>query len=473
MNDRIMVAALRSGSGKTMLTCGLLQAFKERGLAVSSFKCGPDYIDPMFHRKVIGVPSHNLDTFFSGGEQIRELFRRGRNGTNIAVIEGVMGLFDGLGGVKEEGSSYHLAKVLNVPILLVVDVQGMGRTILPVLSGVLSYDKEHFIKGVILNRTTRSFYETIAPLIEERLTLPVCGFIPKMPEISLESRHLGLKMPREIDGLKRQLQHLADRLGESLDMEQILAIAAAAPAEPFEESVLKFKTKFGMGGYIQKDGKPDLREEPVRIAVAQDEAFNFYYEENLRMLREAGADLIPFSPLHDPGLPENVSGILLGGGYPELCGKELSQNISMRAAIRDAIGAGMPSVAECGGFMYLQERLTDADGVTYEMVGAAPGGSRYTGNLVRFGYVELIEKEPCFLSGGGRIRAHEFHYFDSDNNGDSVVAVKPATGKSWDCVMAGKNRWWGYPHLYYPSNPDFAEHFVFQCRDFTKRRNIL
>jgi cobyrinic acid a,c-diamide synthase len=457
-----MIAALKSGSGKTMVTCGFLQALKQRGLAVSSFKSGPDYIDPMFHRTVIGVPSHNLDTFFSDEAQLRKLFLRGRASAyrvsesetghkqaEISVIEGAMGLFDGLGGVKKEGSAYHLAEILQTPILLVVDAHGMGRTVLPILAGVLSYDTAHLIKGVILNRTTKSFYQMIAPLIEEELSLPVCGYIPQMPEITLESRHLGLKMPQEIEDLKMQLCRLAEQLEESLDLARILEIAAgAADAIP----------------QIQKSAIVDA---PVlKIAVACDEAFNFYYEENLQMLREEGAELVFFSPLHDSHLPEGISGILIGGGYPELFAKQLSENTAMRTSIREAIAGGMPSVAECGGFMYLQESITDAEHNTYEMVGAAPGGCHYTGKLTRFGYVELSEKTPCFLPENDKIRGHEFHYFDSTQNGNCVTAVKPVTGKKWDCVMTGKNYWWGYPHLYYPSNPRFVQYFVSICAAF-------
>jgi cobyrinic acid a,c-diamide synthase len=453
MYDRVMIAALKSGSGKTMVTCGLLQALKQRGMAVSAFKSGPDYIDPMFHRRVIGVPSHNLDTFFSDEAQIRKLFLRGRTSTDsvskseISVIEGAMGLFDGLGGVKKEGSAYHLAEILQTPILLVVDAHGMGRTILPVLAGVLSYDTAHLIKGVILNRTTKSFYQTIAPLIEEELSLPVCGYIPQMPEIALESRHLGLKMPQEIEDLKMQLCRLAEQFEESLDIAQILDIAGGA--EDFVE--------------MNRHTEQLMPAPTLKIAVAYDEAFNFYYEENLQMLREAGTELVFFSPVHGSRLPEGISGILIGGGYPELFAKQLSENTAMRTSIREAIAGGMPSVAECGGFMYLQESITDAAHNTYEMVGAVQGNCHYTGKLTRFGYVELSEKTPCFLPENGKIRGHEFHYFDSTQNGDCVTAVKPVTGKKWDCVMTGKNHWWGYPHLYYPSNPRFVQYFVAVC----------
>jgi cobyrinic acid a,c-diamide synthase len=336
----------------------------------------------------------------------------------------------------------------------------MGRTILPVLAGVLSYDTAHLIKGVILNRTTKSFYQTIAPLIEEELSLPVCGYIPQMPEIALESRHLGLKMPQEIEDLKMQLCRLAEQFEKSLDIARILDIAEGAEDLRSDASVLTPGSNWGADDSVNKQ---KLSAPTLKIAVAYDEAFNFYYEENLQMLREAGTELVFFSPVHGSRLPEGISGILIGGGYPELFAKQLSENTAMRTSIREAIAGGMPSVAECGGFMYLQESITDAAHNTYEMVGAVQGNCHYTGKLTRFGYVELSEKTPCFLPENGKIRGHEFHYFDSTQNGDCVTAVKPVTGKKWDCVVVGKNHWWGYPHLYYPSNPRFVQHFVAVC----------
>ena len=447
----VLIAATKSGSGKTTITCALLQALKERGIRTRAFKCGPDYIDPMFHKQIIGVPSRNLDTFFSGPEQIRELYQMNSKETDdkaeISVIEGVMGLYDGLGGIREEGSAYHLAEVLDIPIVLVLDAHGMGRSMIPLLFGFLKYDKSHLIRGVILNRTTPMFLQTIAPLIEQELKLPVLGCFPKTQKLVMPGRHLGLVMPDEIDDIRRQLHEAAVQLEKTVDIDRILAIADEAG------NIDDFSRKTA--------GKPCA---DLRLAVAQDEAFCFYYEDNLRMLRENGVTIVWFSPIHDEALPQNIDGILLGGGYPELHARALEANEKMRKAIRDSITAGMPSVAECGGFMYLHDTLVDKTGVSFGMAGVLPAECKDTGKLVRFGYVEIEEKEAGWLPAGTNIRGHEFHYYDSSDNGMDCVAQKPVTGRNWPCIHSTPEHWWGYPHLYYPSNPEFVYHFVAQMR---------
>ena len=447
----VLIAATKSGSGKTTITCALLQALKERGIRTRAFKCGPDYIDPMFHKQIIGVPSRNLDTFFSGPEQIRELYQMNSKETDdraeISVIEGVMGLYDGLGGIREEGSAYHLAEVLDIPIVLVLDAHGMGRSMIPLLFGFLKYDKSHLIRGVILNRTTPMFLQTIAPLIEQELKLPVLGCFPKTQKLVMPGRHLGLVMPDEIDDIRRQLHEAAVQLEKTVDIDRILAIADEAG------NIDDFSRK--TAGKLCAD---------LRLAVAQDEAFCFYYEDNLRMLRENGVTIVCFSPIHDEVLPQNIDGILLGGGYPELHARALAANEKMRKAIRDSITAGMPSVAECGGFMYLHDTLVDKTGVSFGMAGVLPAECKDTGKLVRFGYVEIEEKEAGWLPAGTRIRGHEFHYYDSSDNGMDCVAQKPVTGRNWPCIHSTPEHWWGYPHLYYPSNPEFVYHFVAQMR---------
>lgn len=438
----ILIAAVGSGNGKTTVTCALLEALKARGITPCAAKCGPDYIDPMFHQKVLGIPSGNLDSFFSDEETLRKLYVAQAETGEIAVVEGVMGLFDGLGGIREEGSAYHLASILGLPILLVVDAHGMGRSILPLLAGFLSYDTEKRIRGVLLNRTSASFCDTIAPLIEKELSLPVLGFLPNRPELALESRHLGLKLPDEVKDLQAQIRYAAGLLEKYVSVDKILAMAGDAEALPVP---------------VRKTlPKPPY----ARLGVAKDEAFCFYYEENLRLLREAGAELVFFSPLHDKTLPDGLDGLLLGGGYPELYAKELEVNRSMRASVREALCQGMPSLAECGGFLYLHETLVDEKGEAYQMCGVVEGKCFYTGRLVRFGYVEVTEKEAHFLKKGTFIKGHEFHYYDSEQNGADCTARKPVTGKSWDCVQEKENHFWGFPHLYYPSNPDFPLRFV-------------
>lgn len=460
--NRIMIAAPKSGSGKTVITCALLAALKDLGEHVYSYKCGPDYIDPMFHRYVLDVPSKNLDTFFTDERKTRELFYKERKEEDFAVLEGVMGLFDGLGGTCEEGSSYHLAKVTQTPIILVVDAKGMGRSLIPLIAGFLAYDREHLIRGVLLNRMSKSYYAILKPLIEAELGIHAVGFLPEQKEVQLESRHLGLKMPHEIAGLKKEVKTLSELLQETADIEIIRQIARdAAILETCERELLQNK--------IGECSEQVVQESPL-IAVARDEAFCFYYEDNLELLREYGAKLIFFSPLRDTRLPEGCVGLILGGGYPELYADRLSQNVQMRETIRKAVLGGMPALAECGGFMYLHRELRDKGGNIYPMAGVVEGICYDTGKLVRFGYIELQERMANFLPEGGKLRGHEFHYFDSTANGADWIARKPVTGKNYACIEEKENYCLGFPHLYYPSNPLFVKQFVEKCRKYKKIR---
>lgn len=465
---RMMIAAPKSGSGKTTLTCALIQALKDQGAQVVSYKCGPDYIDPMFHKKVLGIPSKNLDTFFTEEEQTKELFLKDRTGNEFVVMEGVMGLFDGLGGYREEGSSYHLAKITRTPILLVVDAKGMGYSVLPLLAGFLQYDKEHLIQGVLLNRMSKEYFEIIAPKIEEELHLSVVGYFPNCKELHLESRHLGLVMPQEMDQLQSQLEKATAQLVASVDLGKIYAIAQGAE-EIFGKKATERQGEEGGRKRTAEISNTKNRVCP-RIAVALDEAFCFYYEDNLAMIQEEGAILVPFSPLHDRTVPEDCDGILLGGGYPELYAKGLSENIDMKASLREAISKKMPLVAECGGFLYLHETITDADGSSYSMVGAMNGDCNYTGKLVRFGYVEIQGSLQDEWLGGQSIKAHEFHYFDSTNNGIYCTATKPTTGRQYPCIQANAHLWAGFPHLYYPSNKTFPKTFVAKAWDYHQEK---
>ena len=443
---RLMIAAPKSGSGKTLITCGLLEALKRRGVGVRSYKCGPDYIDPMFHRSVIGIPGGNLDTFFSSEDEIRETLAG--CGSEAAVIEGVMGIYDGVTGMNGRGSCYDAASASDTPVVLIADVKGMGQTMLSVIKGILLDDRDSLIRGIILNRISASYYEQIAPLMEEMLAklsaergtgIKLLGGIPSAKDIHLESRHLGLLMPGDIEGLKEQLGLAADLIEEHIDMDAFLGIMDSAAELPDACEAAPAET-----------GADDA---PV-LAVARDEAFCFYYEENLAMLRKAGIRIKEFSPVHDSCVPKDADGLLLGGGYPELYAKELSANEEMLRSIRDAIRTGMPSLAECGGFMYLLDELTDKDGNSFPMAGVLSGESHWTGRLSRFGYAEVSGTKEGTLLSGLRVKAHEFHYYDSSNNGSDAGAVKPGSGKSWECIHAGSDYIWGYPHLWYPSCPE-------------------
>lgn len=462
--DRVMIAAPKSGSGKTTITCALLQVLKEWGKKVVSYKCGPDYIDPMFHEKIIEVPSKNLDTFFTGEEKTKELFLKDKDKEDFVVLEGVMGLYDGLGGIREEGSSYHLAKVTKTPIILVVDAKGMGRSVISLIAGFLAYDKEHLIQGVILNRMSKSYYEILKPLLEEELQISILGYFPEHKNLHMASRHLGLVMPDEIACIQEQLQYAAEAFRKTVSVEEILQMAKKAEEfceEGVQDSIQSPKR-------CEKIKKQLSDDKPV-IAVARDEAFCFYYADNLLMLKEKGAELKFFSPLHDSKVPTDCHALLIGGGYPEQFARQLSVNQDMIDSIQKAAQRGMPMVAECGGFMYLHETLIDKEGVCYKMAAVVPAVCSYTDKLVRFGYIELQEKQSSFgsfLPKGERIRGHEFHYYDSTNNGDSCLAKKPVTGKEYSCIIEGENYWFGFPHLYYPSNPAFVKKFVEKARKY-------
>lgn len=448
---RIMIAAPQSGSGKTLITCALLQALKEKNYHLESFKCGPDYIDPMFHKTVLGIPSRNLDPFFTEDSITRMLLAKGQDSRDLAVIEGVMGLYDGLGGIREEASSYALAKATNTPILLTVNARGMGRSLLALLSGFLQYDTAHLIKGVILNQTPSSFASVLAKEIEETFHIPVVASFPVRDDVRIESRHLGLVMPYELEDIQSRLKIASQVLCENANIEQILESAKSAPKLEYD---------------VESDIKHKITEKTIRIGVARDEAFCFYYEDNLDLLKSLGAKLIFFSPLHDDTLPKDLDGILFGGGYPELYLKELEENESMRNSVKSAIENKMPSLAECGGFMYLHDTIFDSEKKPYKMAGVIHAGCMKKERLVRFGYLTLNSKTDSFLKKGETIRGHEFHYYDSEDNGECAIAKKPVGTKSWECVHAGSDHWWGFAHLSYYSNPKFAEKFAEACRSY-------
>ena len=453
---RVMIAAPKRGSGKTSLVCGLLKLLMKTGKRPVSFKCGPDYIDPMFHRRVLGIPSWNLDTFFTDGETVCSLMAA--HAGEISVIEGVMGFFDGLGGTSLRASSYEVAAATETPVILVVDVKGMSRSVVPLLKGFAGYGDRKLLRGVILNRVSPMLYPAMKAMIEAETDLAVLGYLPVTPHADWGSRHLGLVQADEITDFRDKIEALSCELEKTLDLEALLAIAAGAPDLPAKTA----DSRKDVSACLRPDEMPPPV--PVRIGVARDEAFTFYYEENLSMLEALGAELVPFSPLRDKAIPD-VDGLLFGGGYPELHASVLEANESMRRSVREAALADMPILGECGGFMYLEDSLT-LEGRCYQMAGVLTGGTEMKERLVRFGYVTLTAAtdEALYLPKGESIRAHEFHYFDSTDNGSAFTAVKPSGRASWPCMRVFRQVLAGYPHLYYASNPAFAAHFVAACR---------
>lgn len=431
---QFLLAAPRSGSGKTTMTCALLMALKRRGCAPCAFKSGPDYIDPMFHRAVLGVESRNLDLFFSAPETVRTLYARGAAGHGAAVCEGAMGFYDGLGGVSDRASAWHLADTLGLPVLLVVEPKGQSLTLAAELNGLVNFRTPSHIAGILLNNCTARMHALLAPMLEEETGLPVLGFLPKLPEAVIGSRHLGLYTAAEVENLQQKLALLADAAEEHIDWPRLLDLCEKEPpALP---------------------AQPETPPARVRIAVAQDEAFCFTYAETLEAFRDAGAEVVFFSPLRDTALPENIGGLYLPGGYPELHAKELSENTSLLREIKRKIESGLPTAAECGGFLYLGQSLTDAEGQSWPMAGVLPGEAKDAGRLVRFGYAALsADSDSMLFRAGESFPIHEFHHWDSTANGTALAAKKPVGGAAWRCGFVNEHFYAGFPHLYWAGTP--------------------
>ena len=474
-NPGFLLSAISSNSGKTAAACGLMSAFKQKGKRVCACKCGPDYIDPMFHREVLGIDSKNLDLFFSDEEKLRVGYLRHTLGAEFTITEGVMGFYDGMSLDSVKGSSYDVSRTLGLPVILVINARGAAMTLAATVKGIAEFRPDSNIRGILLNRVSAMLYPRLKAMLETELVqighseIKVVGYMPEDEVFHLESRHLGLVTPQEMENLQEKVKRAGEILAKTVDLELLEEIAGEAAvwkADVSEES--------------EKTGSLKSQNAPVRIAVAHDEAFCFYYKDNLELLESLGCELIEFSPLHDEKLPDNISGLILGGGYPELYGKQLSENQSMLASIRKALmQEKIPCLAECGGFMYLHEEMEDADGNVWKLVGRIKGRTFPTGKLVRFGYVDLqrnLDENPIsefkeqmsladrWILPGENILAHEFHYWDSTDSGSDCLAVKPDGKRSWECMHLEENLVAGYPHLYYPSCENFAERFVEKCR---------
>ena len=461
----ILLSAPASGSGKTAAACALMAALRDQGLEVRACKCGPDYIDPMFHREVLGIDSKNLDLFFSGKEELIREYERHTEGADITVTEGVMGYYDGMTLDSEKASSYDVARTLGLPVLLVLPCRGASLSLAAVVKGIAEFREDSNVCGILLNRVSDMLYPGLKKMLEEELRkmghdIPVAGYLPEDPCFRMESRHLGLVTPQEMDGLKARMQEAGNLLARTVDLKLVKEIAGKA--------VLNSESGAGSEKVGDQTGDHVSVRKKIRLGIARDEAFCFYYKDNLNLLEDLGCNLVPFSPLRDSALPENLDGLILGGGYPELHGKELAENKGMLTSVRSALEAGMPCLAECGGFMYLHEEMEDRDGAVYSLVGRIHGRTYPTGKLVRFGYVQIRNREEedlseGYLLPGETVRGHEFHYWDSTDSGEDCVAVKPDGRRKWNCIHMEGNLFAGYPHLYFPSMRGFAERFVRRC----------
>lgn len=456
-----MITAASSGSGKTMITCGLLELFKRKGLNPLACKCGPDYIDGLFHKQVLELEGMNLDSYFEAPEELRDKYSRLSKG-HLPVVEGVMGYFDGLGGSTTRASSWEVAHILDLPAVLVVDARGASVSLAAVIKGFLEFERSmgSQIKAVIFNRMSPMLYPRIRELVERETGIRASGFVPELDFLKVGSRHLGLVLPEEIAGLREQMNRLGKCLEETIDWEFLEELGA------------------------EKEERDALEEENTeasctaafsfRLGIAMDEAFCFYYQDNLRLLERLGGELVYFSPIHDRSLPEQLDGLILGGGYPELYCEALSLNESMRESVKKAAEGGLPVLGECGGYLYLLEELEAEDGRIWPMTGVLKGKGYKKGKNSRFGYIGVeAEKDSLYLKPGEQIRGHEFHYWDCEVLEEEWVmrAKKPVGNRSWPCIRIKNQVMAGFPHLFYPSCPAFAVRFAKACVRYKRKRD--
>ncbi len=439
---KILIGGTQSNSGKTTITASLLKALSSRGLKIAPFKAGPDYIDPMFHKYVSGSPSHNLDTFMLSPETVNFLFQKHSAGSDISIVEGVMGLFDGL-GTEHRGSSAYLSEIIDAPVVLVANGKGMSRSVAALIQGYANFEKNTRVKGVILNNVVGDrHYGLLERAINENCDVKCLGYMPPNPEIEIKSRHLGLIPVEELPDFEKKLQTMAQMARDNIDLDAFVELAQTFEKEELPDPGKEVE---GLG-------------QGLRIAMAMDKAFNFYYDDNLLLFKQAGVELIEFSPMNDERLPENIDGLYLGGGFPEVFAKELMVNASMRRDIVEKLESGMPAFAECGGLMFLTKAIVQLDSSRYDMVGFLNCVSVMTKRLNRFGYVSV-------RYGDISISGHEFHHTRleelSEKDMEYLYEVeKVSTHAKWQCGLGRKNVIAGYPHIHFYSNIDFFKKII-------------
>ncbi len=454
---RVVIAATQSGSGKTTIVTGLLAAFKAQGLKVQSYKIGPDYIDPGYHALASGRPAHNLDTWLVPEEKLPDIFQRTAGDADIAVIEGVMGLYDG--GRNGVSSTAAVAKLLDAPVLLVINAKSMGESAAALALGFRAYDPEVRLAGVILNRLGSPTHREMIEEALARLDIPVYGAVSRNDAMTMPERHLGLVPVEENAREKETVAEIGRAVASQVNLDGIKALAESAPPVAYPDA----------------PAMPATRR--ARVAVAKDEAFSFYYPESLQVLESQGAEILPFSPLHDEALPE-ADGLLLGGGFPEMFAKELYANAGMRESIRRAAAAGLPIYAECGGFMYLMREMTDFDGNAYPMLGIVPGGVVMNRRLQTVGYVTAEMLRDTVLGPKGTVlKGHEFH-FSSEAAPDDAAAYPRAFSfrrsrrpEPYDAGYARGNILGSYLHLHFAGCPQAAARFVDACESFRRQED--
>ena len=471
MKAKIVIAGASSGVGKTTITMGIIAALKRQSLQVQPFKAGPDYIDPTYHALAAGRPCRNIDTWMVPPERALALFQNASREADIAIIEGVMGLFDGFSYETEAGSSAEIAKLIDAPVLLILDVGKMARSVGAIAIGYANFDPDLNLAGFILNRCgSESHYQGARLAVEQATALPVLGWLPKDADLHIPERHLGLVPTNERGELTDFINHTADLIEQYFDLTKILTLATQSnqPAHPNLTSQISHP----------KSHIPNLTSQvqnpKSHIAVARDTAFSFYYEDNLSLLREANAAITFFSPQADTDLPQDINGIYLGGGFPEMFAAQLAANTTLKQAIRRAHAANMPIYAECGGFMYLTEAIVNLEGMRHPMVGLIPGATRMEHRLMSLGY-RIVESPTgnFLLPKGFTTRGHEFHWstWDADHNSQDPSSspawhIRPRrdTGDSKPSGYAQGQLIASYVHLHFAHDLQLARNFVHACR---------
>ena len=451
---RIVIAGAQSGVGKTTISIGLMSALKDAGYKVQGFKVGPDYIDPSYHNVVTGRQSENLDVWMVPPDQIIEVFIRATRDADFAVIEGVMGLYDGLSGLDETGSTAQIAKILRCPVILVIDVHDMARTAAAVALGYKNFDKDVHIAGIILNNVAGQTHAAwCREAIEAIAGIPVIGSLPVNKEIELPERHLGLIPTAEKETFSSFFPKIKDFIRTHINMDAVIKVAESAGEMPQVQHPI----------YPKRNHKKN-----VMVGVAFDEAFNFYYPGNLSLLEAYGAEIVRFSPIHDRALPVGVDGLYIGGGFPEMLLKELEANQSMREDIKKAAENGIPIYAECAGLMYLTESITDFDGNSHKMVGFLKGKTVMTQKtLVTYSLAE-VSRDNLLCKAGSQLKGHEFHnskIIDIAADAQFAYAMKMGEG-----IIDKKEAWMqynvlaSYMHIHFAQNPEIVINFLKNCK---------
>lgn len=459
---RIVIAGTGSGVGKTTITLGLMAALRRRNMTVQGFKAGPDYIDPTYHTAVTGRPSRNLDVWMMSRDRVREIFLLGSEGADLSIVEGVMGLYDGKDPLSDTGSTADVAILLQSPVVLVVDIHSMARSVAAIVLGFQQLNPEVDICGVIVNKAgSEGHYRLAKAAIEQECGIPVLGWIRRDAALDIPERHLGLIPAVERGELQPLFERLADVIKQGVDLDALIAVANGAPALAWPAERL----------FVSSSGAESRR--PV-IAVACDAAFHFYYQENLELLTLAGADLRFFSPLAGELIPEDADGLMIGGGFPEEFVAELGQAEEVKASIRRSISQGLPTFAECGGYMYLCESIVDREGREHPMVGVIPARATMRERLAALGYREVTAlADSVLLEKGAKARGHEFHYSTLTPVTDDyprAYACEGRFGTRTEGYVRG-NLLAGYIHLHFASRPEMVQRWLSKCREYGKRRD--